>query len=187
MNGNGHTTLNEVKALIETVLEGVYVERGFINAGTPEFEDAWSNFEAFAGRASRREEVIQLFRDFGFDAPQVPAKKGPLEQFQTAHEIFQNPVGKGNPVSASLLTLRECIDAVVAALVRMRPRQEPAKSQKNKIVSIGDQFALPDVSVDGFFIHLQVFSRLRGSKNLSWSFHNSFLFTILFNTTYQYL
>ncbi len=138
INLNINSTTGTSSASTAT-MSGYYVNDGFSNVETPEFKKAWSSFEAFAGRPSRREEVIQLFRDFGFDAPQVPGDQSPLEQFQTAHMIFEAPpVAEGNPTTASLLTLRECIDAVVTSLIRMRPHQERAQGHKNKIISIGN-------------------------------------------------
>jgi len=56
-----------------------------------------------------------------------------------AHESFQKPVVASNPVSTSLIPMRECINSIIASLLRMRPIQEEAKSEKQKIVSIGRQ------------------------------------------------
>lgn len=133
------------------VLSGYFVNDGYMDVESPEFVDAWSNFEAFASRPSLKDEVVQLFAEFGFDVPQVPGDKSPAEQFHIAHMSFENPIAEGNPVVASLLPLRECIDAVVASLLRMRPQQERAKSQRDKIVSIGNQLkknSFPQTVVD---------------------------------------
>ena len=48
--------------------------------------------------------------------------------------------------------MRECIDAVIASLLRMRSTQEEAKSERQKIISIGSQLkkdTLPIAVIDG--------------------------------------
>ena len=54
MNGNGHTTLNEVKALIETILEGVVDLDGQIHV-----EDAVRMFEEELDTATIKE-ILEL-------------------------------------------------------------------------------------------------------------------------------
>lgn len=129
----GSTSTNTV------TISGAYINDGFQNLEEPIFKDYWRRFEQFASRPALKDEVVQLFRDFGFDVPQAPGEKSPLEQFEIAHTSFLNPVTEDNPVSTSLLPLRECIDTVVASLIRMRPHQEPAQGHRNKIISIGIQ------------------------------------------------
>jgi hypothetical protein len=132
-------------------MSGVYINGGFQNMEEPSFKDHWVLFEEFASRPSLKNEVVQLFSDFGFDVPQAPGEKSPLEQFEIADTSFQNPVTEGNPVSTSLLPMRECIDTVVASLMRMRPHQEPAQGHRNKTISIGIQLkktSLPQTIVE---------------------------------------
>lgn len=90
-------------------------------------------------RNSRKEDdVLTLIQRFDLDkAPR--GKKSPSELFQTAYQAFENPVSDTNPVSTSLIPMRGCLQATIDELLRRRPRQEEARSQWDKIVSIGNQ------------------------------------------------
>src|SRR6185436_14688992 len=57
--------------------------------------------------------------------------------------------GDGGPVSI-LVTLRECIDAVITELIRRRPKQEVAKSFGDKIISLGKQCGRPPLTNEHF-------------------------------------
>jgi len=120
------------------IVTGAYINDGFYNEASG-FSETWVVFEAFASRPKLRDDVIELFKEFGFDVPQVPGDKSPQEQFTIAHESFQNPITVGNPVSTSLLPMRESIDTIIASLLRMRPTQEETKNERAKIISIGLQ------------------------------------------------
>lgn len=120
------------------VISRNYLHNGlFVDAGG--FETAWLQYTEFAKRPSLKSEVAELLREYGFDKPQFPGEKSPLEQFEIAHKAFDGPITATNPISTSLIPIRECIKSVIDGLVSMRPFQEEAKSQKNKILSIGKQ------------------------------------------------
>ena len=105
----------------------------------------------FVSRPSQKDDVIQLIKEFGLDIPHQPNEKSPLELFETAHEAFARPLTQDNPVSTSLIPLRECIGSVIQGLIFMRPSQEEASNWKKKIISIGKQLkkdSLPDEVVD---------------------------------------
>ena len=74
----------------------------------------------------------------------------PLDLLQEARSALDRPVvGDGGPVSV-LVSLRECIDAVITELVRRRPRQEKVKGWSGKIVSVGEQCARPMLAAGHF-------------------------------------
>jgi len=105
-----------------------------------DFTVAWIPFLEFAGRPSLRREVTRLLKEYGFNVSQFPGEKSPLEQFEIAHDAFGNPVTVNNPVSTSLIPLRECIQSIVDSLMSMRPiREETGHNQRKKILSIGMQ------------------------------------------------
>lgn len=68
-------------------------------------------------------------------------RKSPAELFETAYAAFEKPVTQRSPAATSLIPLRECINGTIAALLRRRPKQEPAQSQRDKILSICGQLA----------------------------------------------
>jgi len=91
-------------------------------------------------RLGNKETVLSLLRQLGL-ASAVPAKKSPTELFEIAWAAFEKPVTQNSPVVTSLIPMRECINGTIETLLRRRPKQEPAKAQYDKIVSIGSQVA----------------------------------------------
>ena len=65
-----------------------------------------------------------------------------------AQEAYDKPLTSTNPVSTSLIPLRECIQAVIDGLIMMRSiQEETGRNAKKKIISIGRQLkkdTLPD-------------------------------------------
>lgn len=117
----------------------------------PDFPSVWKPYSEFVSRPSQKEGAIQLLKEFGLDIPNQENEKSSLELFETAHEAFVKPITRDNPVSTSLIPLRECIGSVVKGLISMRPTQEDAGSWKKKIISIGKQLKkdiLPDDVID---------------------------------------
>jgi hypothetical protein len=87
-------------------------------------------------RAADEEEVISLMKELGFNrAPK--GRKSPVSLFSTAHKAFQAPVSSDNPVSTSLIPMREAIRLIIDQLLKKRPKQEEAKNERAKILSIG--------------------------------------------------
>lgn len=102
------------------------------------------------GRSLDAVEVRTLLLAFGFDKASK-GKVSALELFDTAHHAFEKPVSGANPISTSLIPMRSALNAVIAELLRRRPRQEPAKNEWAKIQSIGIQLknsSLPNKIVD---------------------------------------
>lgn len=145
------TSASSTASISSTIISGAYINDGFRNVDEPEFKSAWVKFVFFANRPELRNEVTQLFKEYGFDKPQVVGDKSPLEHFEIAHEGFQNPIIENNPVSTSLIPMRECINSIIASLLKMRPTQEVTKNERAKIMSIGMQLkkdTLPQAAID---------------------------------------
>jgi hypothetical protein len=98
-----------------------------------------------AMRGTETERVLEMMRQHGLDTA-AKGRKSPAELFKTAHDAFEAPVSPGNPISTSLIPIRSAINDSIAELIRRRPRQEPAKHQRDKILSIGRQFKRDDVA-----------------------------------------
>lgn len=106
----------------------------------PDFQAVWNVYEARASRPQLREDVAELLIRFGFDEPQFPGDKSPLEQFTISQEAFNRPVTPSDPASTSLIPLRECIHSVLDGLIQARPNPEPiGKNQRKKVIAIGNQ------------------------------------------------
>lgn len=93
---------------------------------------------------AEKNKVLSLLRQYGLDSA-ISGRKSPIEQFETACAAFENPAKAGNPAVTSLIPMRECINETIAALLRRRPKQEPARKQQ-KILSIGKQLSQNGVS-----------------------------------------
>lgn len=104
----------------------------------PLLSSAITNLENVLERSVHLGELDGLMRSFGLH--QAPTcRKSPLELILTAHNAFQTPVNEGDPVSTSLIPLRESLNASIEHLMRHRPKQEKARSEWAKIVSLGTQ------------------------------------------------
>ncbi len=113
-----------------------------------DFENAIDSFRMFSHRPELKDEVVQLLVEYGLDEPQFPGEKSPLEQLRIAHEAFSKPLTVSDPVSTSLIPLRECIHSVLDGLASKKPDQEIyRRNQRKKVISIGRQLkvdSLPD-------------------------------------------
>jgi len=96
-------------------------------------------------RLAEKNTVSSLLRQYGLTSA-APEQKSPAELFETAWAAFEKPVTGRSPAATSLIPMRECINGTIAALLRRRPRQEPAKSQQAKITSLGSQLSGDSVS-----------------------------------------
>ena len=96
------------------------------------------NLGSVIDRLAEKSKALLLLREFGLStAP--PGDKSPTELLEAACAAFERPVTHAPPPSTSLIPMRECISSTVAALLRRRSKQEPAKSHSDKILSIGRQ------------------------------------------------
>jgi len=95
------------------------------------------------------EDVRGSMRRLGLDIRSLTHQSA-LVILENSVAALDRPVsGDGGPVSI-LVTLRECIDAVITELIRRRPKQEVAKSFDDKIMSLGKQCGRPLLSNDHF-------------------------------------
>ena len=142
--------VNSTASVSTAIISGSYINNGLYVDGS-EFQSAWKPYVEFISRPSQKDDVSQLLKEFGLDIPHQPDEKSPLELFETAHEAFARPLTMDNPVSTSLIPLRECIGSVVQCLILMRPHQEETGGWKKKILSIGKQLkkdSLPNAVID---------------------------------------
>jgi len=110
------------------------------------------NLNSVVNRATNVDDVSKLLTSFGFNKS-TEGKKCALDLFTTAHNAFEAPVQSDNPISTSLIPMREAINIVIATLLQRRPKQEKTKSAWNKIQSIGKQLKhdeIPDRLVDSW-------------------------------------
>ena len=97
---------------------------------------------------SRKGDVSSLFtlmQKYGLDVP-APGEKSPVELIRVGVASFEGPITDDNPVSTSLIPIRDAINLSIEKLLRQRPCQEEAKSQYAKIKSIGNQLKNDDFS-----------------------------------------
>jgi len=94
---------------------------------------------------TEKDNILRLLQQYGLSNA-TPDRKSPSELFKTAWEAFEGPVKRGNPADTSLIPMRECINSTIAEMLRRRPRQEPAKSQREKIISIFRQIGEDGIS-----------------------------------------
>jgi hypothetical protein len=74
----------------------------------------------------------------------------PLELLEDAAGALERPVSQEGGPTSILIPLRECIQSVIAELLRRRPNQEPAAKIADKLASLARQCALPSVAKSQF-------------------------------------
>lgn len=95
-------------------------------------------------RLVEKSKALELLHDFGLSTT-APGRKSPTELLEAACAAFERPVTQGSSASTSLIPMRECINSTVTALLQRRHKQEPARSHRDKILSIGRQAALSGI------------------------------------------
>jgi len=96
-------------------------------------------------RRTQKDAVLALLNQYGF-AGVVANQQSPTDLFETAWAAFEKPVTASSSASTSLIPMRECVNVTIAALLRRRPKQERAKSEADKILSICDQLFAASIS-----------------------------------------
>lgn len=92
------------------------------------------------GRVADKDNVLFLLKQYGL-VTVTRGKKSAAELLETAYSAFERPVTYENPTITSLIPMRECINGTIVELLRRRLKQEPVKSQGDKIFSIIRQLA----------------------------------------------
>ena len=104
----------------------------------PEAAVAVQRLSSVIDKQAEKTRVTSLLRQFGL-VTVAPGQKSPVELFDAAWAAFEKPVTQNSPASTSLIPMRESINATIAELLRRRPKQEPAKGARNKLLSITGQ------------------------------------------------
>jgi len=94
--------------------------------------------ENITQRDVNEKDIINLLIEFGFDKS-LKERKSALEHFKIAISAFKKPISDDNPVSTSLIPMRECIKTIIDGLLKCRPVQVKTRNEYNKIISIGEQ------------------------------------------------
>jgi hypothetical protein len=106
----------------------------------PEAVKASINLNNVIDKLAEKSKALELLAEFGLSTA-VTGDKSPADLLETACAAYERPVAECASAATSLIPMRECINSTVAALLRRRPKQEPAKSQSDKILSIARQTA----------------------------------------------
>jgi hypothetical protein len=117
------------------------------NLATPKQEEAQKaaiNLGQVIDRLAEKPNVLELLNKFGLSNNQE-GLKSPCELFAIACAAFETPLTPSNPISTSLIPMRECMNSTLAILLRRRPTQEKAGSHKDKIISICKQAAYSSI------------------------------------------
>ena len=136
---------------------GSYFDPNMILPHVPESEQAVAQqsimtLRYVVNRAADEQEVVSLMNQFGLNrAPK--GKKSATSLFGTAHKAFESPVSSDNPVSTSLIPLREAVRVTIDELLKRRPVQKETKTEVAKISSIGGQLkrdTIPQETVESW-------------------------------------
>jgi hypothetical protein len=104
----------------------------------PPIAEAVTHLINIVSLPNSRDDVLSIIAYLQLDAT-PRGKKRPSEQITIAFNAFEQPVTDTNPVSTSLLPMRESIETIISELLRRRPTQEKAGNDYQKIISIGMQ------------------------------------------------
>lgn len=91
-------------------------------------------------RQTEKDRVVSLLQQYGLAAA-ASGQKSPNELFQTAWAAFEKPVAQVSSDITFLIPIRECLNGVVAELLRRRHKQERTSKNRDKILSIGKELA----------------------------------------------
>ena len=115
-------------------------------AHDPNFEHSWVHFIEVTSRPEKKLEVFRLMKEFRLDISSAGSKSS-LELFQTAHQAFESPVSQSNPISTSLIPMREAIESSLDELLRLRPIQQASgHGNRKKVAAICAQLKKDSVS-----------------------------------------
>jgi hypothetical protein len=171
-NFNSYVTNFTVTATGSTVntISMVYEIQPIMPAFEPTILAAKTEFGHILDELPLMNDVISSMMRLGLMA--YGSKRPAADLLTDAHNALECP----QTVNATgalpvLISLRECIESVLAELIRRRPKQEPAAKSSEKIVSIGKHCGRDSLPAD-FFTRLgadcsDLLSRLSGKKQAS--------------------
>ncbi len=132
--------------LTSVTTSGIFSQGIAPYASDPNLENSWVHFVEVTSRSEKKLEVIRLMKGFHLDIL-AAGRKSSLELFQTAHQAFESPVSQSNPISTSLIPMREAIEASLDELLRLRPIQQASgHGNRKKIAAICAQLKKDSVS-----------------------------------------
>lgn len=105
--------------------------------------------KSFLHRPSLVDEIRQAMKEFALDSTHR-GSRSPVDLLDEAASGISRPAGDGPAPVGTLIASRGSLEASVAVLLLRRPRQEPARNAKAKVVSIGQQCGLDGLNTDHF-------------------------------------
>jgi len=81
-------------------------------------------------KETTEKEIIEIMHYLKIDT-NMKGIKSPIEQFRIAQSAFKNPVQDNNPISASLIPMRESIKCTIDYLLKHRPLYLYKKRKKH--------------------------------------------------------
>jgi hypothetical protein len=127
------------------------------SADYPLAQRALENWHEVHSTEKLKKEAIELLTKWGFDKG-YPGEESPIKLCQIAFAAYGHPVNDADPVSSSLVPMRQCIIFLIDDLLKARPKHENY-DKKEKIIAIGKQLKFDN-------LELQFFSDL----NEKWTF-----------------
>lgn len=100
--------------------------------------DASINLGRVIDKLAEKSIALELLKKFGLTTKEH-GNHSPTELLGTACAAFEVPAMQECTASTSLIPMRECMNMVLSLLLPRRPKQEPAKSHKDKVLSIVKQ------------------------------------------------
>lgn len=94
-------------------------------------------------------EANELLTKWGFDKS-YSGEESPIKLCQIAFAAYEHPVIDADPVSSSLVPMRQCIIFVIDALLDTRPKHENY-DKTEKIIAIGKQLKFDNLALQFFF------------------------------------
>jgi hypothetical protein len=132
-----------------SILVSSVIYHGVPEAAHPRLTAAVNNLSQVLDRSADSENVIRLMNNLGLNTS-ARGLKSPLEQFITAHDAYARPITGTNPIITSLIPMRESIQLTFDYLIKHRPKQEQAKRDWEKIISIGHLLGYDSLSGEHF-------------------------------------
>ncbi len=112
-------------------------------------EPAARRLESILLRQAQLPQAQALFKEFGLDQFHG-SSRSPQQLLEDARLALDRPSGSEVSPVPVLIPLRESIHALLAALLRRRTTQEPASHDRDKVISVGNQFGRTDLPSDHF-------------------------------------
>ncbi len=110
---------------------------------------AYEDLQAILHRPDLVKDALQVVRDLGLDVVH-PGKRSAISMIEEVQAALACPPGEAPSPSAVLIPAREAIQTILATLLPRRPQQEPARTDRLKVESIGRQCGATQLAQDHF-------------------------------------